>query len=549
MGYVAIMKNISIKKYNQIMIQNLLKVIIFLTGLTLTIGCRQNKETPTQDGVTNETYTEQHRLQFHFSPQEKWMNDPNGMVYYKDEYHLFYQYYPDSTVWGPMHWGHAVSKDLVRWEHLPIALYPDSLGFIFSGSAVVDRNNTTGFGTAGNPPLVAMYTYHDMEGEKSGRHDFQTQGIAYSLDKGRTWEKYENNPVIPNLENIHDFRDPKVFWHEETQNWVMILAANDKVKIYNSKDLKTWEHTSDFGLGHGSQARPWECPDLFKMTTQDGEEKWVMLVSIGNRIEIQAPNGGTGTQYFVGDFDGKTFNNVQAKERTTWIDYGRDNYAGVTWSNIPKEDGRIVFIGWMSNWDYAQVVPTVNWRSAMTLPRSLLLKKNDAHYLLCSTPVKELETLRNKSVKIEKTTVQNELDLSEKVNATQCELVLEFNKSSTATNFGIQLSNTRGDVYQIGYDVENKNYYSDRRNSRKNNFSEDFAPKIHMAPHNLTKETIKMHLFFDASSVELFADDGATVITDIFFPTEDFTIIKVFTEDGGEVEVMGSAYNLKGIWK
>ena len=166
------------------MIQNLLQGIIFLTGFTLTIGCKQNKEMTTQNEFTNETYREKHRPKFHFSPQEKWMNDPNGMVYYEDEYHLFYQYHPDSTVWGPMHWGHAVSKDLVRWKHLPIALYPDSLGFIFSGSAVVDRNNTTGFGTAENPPLVAMYTYHDMDGEKSGRHDFQTQGIAYSLDKG-----------------------------------------------------------------------------------------------------------------------------------------------------------------------------------------------------------------------------------------------------------------------------------------------------------------------------------------------------------------------------
>ena len=302
-----------------------------------------------------------------------------------------------------------------------------------------------------------------------------------------------------------------MFWHEETENWAMILAANDKVKIYNSKDLKSWEHTSNFGFGHGNQARPWECPDLFKMTTQDKEEKWVMLVSVGNRIETQAPNGGTGTQYFVGDFDGKTFTNIQAKERTTWIDYGRDNYAGVTWSNIRKEDGRILFIGWMSNWDYAQVVPTVNWRSAMTLPRSLFLKKNDANYLIHSMPIEELNTLRNKAIKIERTIVENELELSEKVNPSQSELIVEFNKSSTATNFGIELSNAKKEVYRIGYNVETSNYYSDRRNTGKVDFSEHFAPRIHFAPRNSTEETVKMHLFFDASSVELFADEGATV--------------------------------------
>ena len=521
---------------------------ILLIGLTLFAGCKQSAETPQQDEVVNQSYNEPHRPQFHFSPEAKWMNDPNGMVYYKGEYHLFYQYYPDSTVWGPMHWGHAVSTDLVHWEHLPIALYPDSLGLIFSGSAVVDWNNTTGFGSEGNPPLVAMYTYHDMEGEKSGKHDFQTQGIAYSLDKGRTWEKYDGNPVIPNTENIHDFRDPKVFWHEATENWVMILAANDKVKIYNSKDLKTWEHASDFGLGHGSQARPWECPDLFKMTTQDGEEKWVMLVSIGNRIEIQAPNGGSGTQYFVGDFDGKTFTNAQAQDKTTWIDYGRDNYAGVTWSDIPEKDGRRLFIGWMSNWLYATIVPTEVWRSAMTLPRSLSLHKNNDGYLLYSTPVTELSAIRNNTHEIENTTIETELDLSEKINAAQAELVLEIKPNKATTNFGIELSNEKGEVYRIGYDAKNNQYYSDRTKAGKVDFSEHFAAKIHTAPRNSNSETIKLHLFLDAASAELFADDGATVMTDIFFPNKDFTNLKIFTENGG-IEVSGKAYDLKRIWK
>jgi len=521
---------------------------ILLFGLTLFIGCRQSTEPAQQNEAVNQSYNEPHRPQFHFSPEAKWMNDPNGMVYYEGEYHLFYQYYPDSTVWGPMHWGHAVSTDLVHWEHLPIALYPDNLGLIFSGSAVVDWNNTTNFGSTDNPPLVAMYTYHNMEGEKMGKHDFQTQGIAYSLDKGRTWEKYDDNPVIPNTENIHDFRDPKVFWNDATKNWVMILAANDRVKIYNSKDLLTWEHTSDFGLGHGSQARPWECPDLFKMTTQDGEEKWVMLVSIGNRIGINAPNGGTGTQYFVGEFDGKTFTNTQSKVKTSWIDYGRDNYAGVTWSDIPQDDGRRLFIGWMSNWDYAQVVPTKTWRSAMTLPRSLTLHRNADGYLLHSTPVTELSGIRNNTYEIKQTTIETNLDLSEKINPAQAELILEIKPNEATTNFGIELSNTNGEVYRVGYDVMNNQYYSDRTRAGKVDFSEFFAKKIHTAVRNSNNKTIRLHLFFDTASAELFADNGATVMTDIYFPDTDFSQIKVFTE-GGAIELNGSCYDLTSIWK
>ena len=531
------------------MIKNVLKGIVFLMGLIL-VGCKQNAQTTEQEEVMNTLYAEQHRNQFHFSPQEKWMNDPNGMVYYEGEYHLFYQYYPDSTVWGPMHWGHTVSTDLVHWEHLPIGLYPDSLGYIFSGSAVVDWNNTTGFGSKQKPALVAIFTYHDMVGEKEGRNNFQTQGIAYSTDKGRTWEKYEGNPVIPNTENIRDFRDPKVFWHPETENWVMILAANDKVKIYNSKDLKTWEHASDFGFGHGSQARPWECPDLFPLTTADGEQKWVMIVSVGNRLkELQAPNGGSGTMYFVGDFDGKTFTNVQAKERTTWIDYGRDNYAGVTWSNISKEDGRRLFIGWMSNWDYAQVVPTDIWRSAMTVARELTLHKSENGYLVYSTPVKELEKLRVNSIKLEKNTISEKINLSDKndFSVAQSELILEFNPND-ATAFGVELSNSQGDTYRIGYDTKNNQFFSDRMKAGKTGFSEKYASKIHIAPRNSSNETIKLHLFFDAASAELFADNGATLLTDIYFPNENFDSLTLFSEGGNATLETGTIYSLNGIW-
>lgn len=264
------------------------------------LGCQS--DTKISDSINKDYYTENHRPQFHFSPEANWMNDPNGMVYYENEYHLFYQYYPDSTVWGPMHWGHAISTDLVHWEHLPIALYPDELGLIFSGSAVVDWNNTSGFGVDGKPPLVAIYSYHSMEIDKSGADDFQTQGIAYSNDKGRTWTKYDANPVIANP-GIRDFRDPKVIWHEESQEWIMAVAALDHLMIYGSKDLKSWNLHSRFGKEIGNHDGVWECPDLFPIQSDDGKEYWVLIQNMG----IGNPNGGSGTQYFIGQFDGKEY--------------------------------------------------------------------------------------------------------------------------------------------------------------------------------------------------------------------------------------------------
>jgi fructan beta-fructosidase len=262
-----------------------MKVFHFLAIISLFFygACNQSSRPVAQKEKTPSSmpYQETHRPQFHFSPKEKWMNDPNGMVYYAGEYHLFYQYYPDSTVWGPMHWGHAISQDLLHWEHLPIALYPDSLGWIFSGSAVVDYQNTSGLGSKENPPLVAIYTYHYDQLEKQKRNDFQYQALAYSIDKGRTWQKYAQNPVLKNP-GIRDFRDPKVFWHNETRKWVMILAAQDRVKLYNSPNLKDWAFLSDFGQASGAHGGVWECPDLFTLPhpTEKGKHKWLMLVSI-----------------------------------------------------------------------------------------------------------------------------------------------------------------------------------------------------------------------------------------------------------------------------
>ena len=343
-----------------------LKVLIFI-ALIAAFGCKTTH-------ISTAKPSEPHRPAFHFTPKTGWMNDPNGMVYYEGEYHLFYQYYPDSTVWGPMHWGHAISRDLVSWEHLPIALYPDSLGLIFSGSAVVDWKNTSGFGINGKPPLVAMFTHHLMRGEKAGRHDFQYQSLAYSNDKGRTWTKYAGNPVIPNTNAIHDYRDTKVFWYAPDQKWVVVLAAGDHIMLYNSPNLKDWTYLSSFGKDLGAHGGVWECPDLFPLKVQGTtQEKWVLI----QNMNPGGPNGGSAAQYFIGDFNGKSFilDAQLTGDLPLWLDHGRDNYAGVTWSDVPAADGRRLFIGWMSNWDYAQVVPTKSWRSAMTLPRQLVLAK------------------------------------------------------------------------------------------------------------------------------------------------------------------------------
>ena len=487
-------------------------------------------------------YDEPHRPQIHFSPPANWMNDPNGMVYANGEYHLFYQYYPNDTVWGPMHWGHAVSRDLIHWENLPIALYPDKLGLIFSGSAVVDKQNTSGFGNGKNAPLVAMFTYHLMEGEKAGKTDFQYQGIAYSNDNGRSWTKYDKNPVIPNTEKLKDFRDTKVFWHAETKQWKVVFAVGDHVRFYSSPNLKDWKMTGEFGKTYGSHAGVWECPDLFSMKF-NGKTKWILLQS----INPGGANGGSATQYFIGDFDGNTFTSDTKPDEILWLDYGRDNYAGVTWSNAPKN--RRIFLGWMSNWDYAQVVPTKKWRSAMTLPRELSLVQTEKGLRLVQNPVKEVEQLRsNQFLGIKNNEIAKELSVGgEKSSLVEMDLEIDLAKTN-AKDFGIELSNAKGESYKIGFDVAKNEFYSDRLKSGNHDFSNNFAVKPHIAPRLSNSNILKMHLFFDASSVEFFADDGKNALTDIFFPTEDFTKFKIYGNDK-IFFLQAKAWNLKSIWK
>ena len=532
-------------------------LFILITSLFSVISCTstlKDDKVKEKSSFSAGFYQEQHRPQFHFSPQEEWMNDPNGMVFYEGEYHLFYQYYPDSNVWGPMHWGHAVSDDLLHWEHLPIALYPDPLGYIFSGSAVVDWNNTSGFGENGLPPLIAIFTHHDPEGEAEGKNDYQAQSIAYSNDKGRTWTKYEGNPVVPNP-GIKDFRDPKVIWDKTFEKWFMVFAAYDHVKFYSSPDLKKWTHLSDFGKEWGCHGGVWECPDFFPMPVQGSEKiKWVLLLS----INPGGPNGGSATQYFIGDFDGTLFNLDKnfatmlgkGSEKGIWLDYGRDNYAGVTWSDIPESDGRRLFMGWMSNWNYAKLVPTEVWRSAMTIPRELKLKQFEEGSYLATTPVQELTQLRLDSFSLKDIVFEGEYVLSDQVPfpPSQMELVLDIELTRQDQTFSIELSNEKNEKYLLTYDHSIHTFYSDRRQSGKKAFSTIFANKMHEGPRLKHENDLKMHLFFDVASVELFADEGSTVLTDIFFPNEDYSMLSL-KGNNGQVKIRKATFfQLKSIW-
>lgn len=524
--------------------------VIFLIGCLSCSSQKSGENLASESQNIDTDSTEKHRLQYHFTPQSGWMNDPNGMVYNEGEYHLFYQHNPDSTVWGPMHWGHAISKDLVHWEHMPIALYPDSIGTIFSGSAVVDINNTSGFGTAENPPMIAIYTYHDAAGEQAGRDDYQSQGIAYSIDKGRTWTKYEDNPVLTSP-GIKDFRDPKVMWYEEGNEWIMTLAVKDHISFYASPDLKSWELQSDFGLGIGAHGGVWECPDLFKLKVEGSDdEKWVLLVS----INPGGPNGGSATQYFVGDFDGDRFVMDEEFESDLtdegiWIDYGRDNYAGVTWSDVPEDDGRRLFMGWMSNWHYANVVPTQAWRSAMTVARALSLEETAEGPRLLSRPVEELEKLRAEDYSIETQGLSDVLEISSDAafKTSTFEMDLDLEAADSTTSFEIDISNDKDQKIIIGYEAESQQYYIDRNAAGNHGFSDKFEG-IQYGLRLASGNNYNIKVLVDVASVELFADDGKTVMTSIFFPDEEFTNIKL-KATGGEIQVnSGKVYNLNSIW-
>lgn len=496
----------------------------------------------TQTQIKDVYYTETYRPQFHYSPEANWLNDPNGMVYYNGEYHLFYQYHPNGTTWGPMHWGHAVSSDLVSWEHLPIALAPDSIGAIFSGSAVVDWQDTTGFFN-GESGLVAIFThagtYPDSDRSK------QVQSIAYSKDDGRTWQLHEGNPVLSD-ESKPDFRDPKVFWHAETNRWAMVLATGQTISIYSSPDLKEWTFASEFGENQGFHEGVWECPDLFHIPV-DGDEsasKWVLLVSVGDNADFVE---GSRTQYFIGEFDGTTFRNENSEDTTLWLDYGRDNYAGVSWSDIPQSDSRRMYIGWMSNWKYANLTPSEKWRGAMTLPRTLSLASGKRGIRLIQSPVEELKALRSQSILLKENEVIEKKEVVYTPDTNSYELEAEF-QLGDASSFGFSLCTSSNEKTIVGYDVKSEKLFLDRTASGQSDFQQDFAAK-HNAVLSPKHGKVKLQIFVDWSSVEVFANDGEVAMTDLIFPDRDSRAIELFAKNGQVELVSLTVHPLKKIWK
>lgn len=481
---------------------NLAQKLIFLVLAGLFFACSKPQEI-----IFQESKLEGYRPEYHFTPAKGWMNDPNGMIYIDGEYHLFYQYYPDSTVWGPMHWGHAKSTNLLDWEELPIALYPDSLGYIFSGSGVYDQENSSGLGTKENPPLVAIFSYHNMEGERSGKTDYQSQGIAFSLDKGNTWEKYSGNPVLPN-QGIKDFRDPKVRKIKNSHGkevWMMTLAVLDQIQFYQSDNLIDWKLAGEFGKGIGAHGGVWECPDLIPMKAPSGETKWVLLVS----INPGGPQKGSATQYFIGDFNDGQFEPDDTMIR--WLDYGPDNYAGVTWANLPPDQNRNLFIGWMSNWLYAQVVPTSSWRSAMTIARELSLFEIDGTLLVKSSPAKELEVNRGEAFEISG-------------NSSNLPGVAFELKGEVENDFSLIFSNELGEKVTITREMGLINI--DRSQAGKSDFHPDFAA-VHSAPMSWEAKSIR--IFMDASSIELFVNDGEIVLTSLLFPSSPYKTVELIS--------------------
>ncbi|HEX4947876.1 MAG TPA: glycoside hydrolase family 32 protein [Blastocatellia bacterium] len=485
----------------------------------------------------NDYYNEPYRPQFHFTPEKNWMNDPNGLVYYKGEYHLFYQYNPFGNSWGHMSWGHAISTDLVHWKHLPVALAEENGVMMFSGSAVVDWNNSSGLCKSSNLKekscLIAIYTGH-IEGKNQSQH------IAVSNDRGRTWTKFAGNPVLDI--GYKDFRDPKVFWHEATKQWVMVvsLSKEQKVNFYGSPNLKNWTLLSEFGnAGVADKNVLWECPDLFELPVegQAGKKRWVLIVN----INPGGVAGGSGGQYFIGTFDGKTFTNDNPADTKLFVDHGKDFYAAVSFSDIPKRDGRRIIIGWMSNWQYAGKEPTMLFRTAQSIPRELKLKQTNAGLRLVQRPIAELRTLRGAVI------TKRNLDLSQAHAITSGE-AMEINgefavgKDSIAT-IRLQAGNSET---LIGFDAATSKMFIDRTKSGNVDFDRNFAGR-HEVSLQPQQGKIKLHIFVDRSSVEVFGNDGEAALTDRIFPASNLQQVKL---QGANSKCLSfNVWQLKSVWR
>ncbi len=449
------------------------------------------------------------RPAFHFTPPANWLNDPNGLVFLDGEYHLFYQHHPHSTDWGPMHWGHAISRDLLHWEHLPIAIFPDEAGMIFSGSAVVDWQNTAGFGAKA---LIAIYTCH----HEPGHHE--TQSLAYSFNQGRTWAKYSGNPVIPN-HGLRDFRDPKVFWHVD--HWVMCLSTGSSILFYASPNLKDWARMGSFGAGYGSHDGVWETPDLFQLpVTGSRHTRWVLTVGVGDG----GPAGGSATQYFIGHFDGATFISENPPETVLWMDYGPDFYAPQSWNDEPRQ--RRILTAWMSNWQYARTTPLDGWRGAFTLPREAGLLQTPNGIRLMQKPLEALETLRKSLFYAENLLLRPGENPLSGISGDCLEIATEI--VLPAPVFGFRLRVGADEETVITCSAAAQTIRLDRSRSGQVNFHQAFAA-IHTAPLPLG-ETLTLSIFIDRSSIEIFAQNGRLVITESIFPSETSLGLEIFTE-------------------
>lgn len=501
------------------------------------------------------TNTDYYRPSYHFTPLYGWMNDPNGMVYKDGEYHLYFQYNPYGSKWGNMHWGHAVSKDLVHWEHLDPAIARDPVGHIFSGSSVIDKKNTAGFG---KNAIIAIYTNNSVN------HD-EVQCIAYSNDNGRTFTKYEGNPVLTPFDGLKDFRDPKVFWYEKGKCWYMIVSADKEMRLYKSKNLKKWNYVSAFGKGIGQQPCQYECPDFFQLPVNGDKKKmkWVMTMNINPGCWF----GGSATEYFVGDFDGKKFTCPDANE-VKWLDWGKDHYATVTFSNTGD---RVLGITWMSNWQYANLTPFKQNRGANGLPRELKLYEKNGKYYISEDVAPEVYALRKDTKNVADASVSDEKMLAGVAANMEGAFEIEADVTPDANGIaGIEISNNKRERTMIYFDMKQGKVVMDRTESGLSDFGKQSVPHdIELAwdkqlaaegkqPARITnsinykndfalatwaplslcedgKKTYHVDIFVDKSSVELFVDGGRIAMTNLVFPVAPYENVKLYTQ-GGKAE-------------
>jgi len=526
--------------------------ILFM--LILTAACEQapNQEQKFDENLINQhmetevTFEERYRPQYHYTPRINWMNDPNGLIYYEGRYHLFHQYNPFGSRWGYMSWNHAVSDDMLHWEHKPVAIPygKEEEEAIFSGGAVVDHNNTSGFGDGTRAPIIATYTSHYTRDDGS---TWQAQSLAYSNDGGESFTKYEDNPVLEY--DDPDFRDPNVMWDEQIERWVMVITLPQqyKVQFYASDNLIDWEFLSDFGPA-GATGGIWECPDLFALAV-DGDPdniKWVLHVD----MNPGAIAGGSGSQFFVGNWDGETFTADESVsgDDIIWGDYGTDYYAAISWNNLPEEDGRRVMLGWMSNWMYANDIPTDPWRSAMSLPRSIHLETIDDRIKVVQRPVEELQSLRGDIVELEPMPVtegSHSLE-ADGISGKAYELLVEFEPGNSST-IGMKLREGENEETLVGYDAEQGTVFVDRSNSGESDFHEDFATR-NDAPVRLIDGKVKLHIFVDWSSVEVFVNDGEAVLTNRIFPDPESREISLYSSGGDGNIAAFSFWTLRSVW-